>query len=171
MLTIAAPTPDVALTMPHTDAPVVLDVHSPGFEDGQPIPAINSAYAEDIAPEIIWEHIPEGTQSIALLCEDPDAHQAKPFVHWLLYNIAPDARSTRAAVEAQIGTNSKGQTGYYGPCPPAGDPPHHYHFQVFALNTSLPLPNGAESQIFLEAIAGRVLAKGELVGTFAAPPS
>ena len=64
------------------------------------------------------------------------------------------------------GLNSRGSMGYFGPRPPVGDPPHHYHFQVFALDTRLEVPPGAERDAVLEAMKGHVLAAGELVGTY-----
>lgn len=168
-----APSQEIAAAMPHTDTPVHVDVYSPAFETGQPIPMVNSAYGEGLAPDIRWGELPPGTRALVLLCEDPDATGQRPFVHWLLYNIDPEATGVSADTEAtaQEGTNSKGQPGYFGPYPPAGDPPHHYHFQIFALRERLPLPSGAERALILEAMAGRVLGKGELIGTFAPPES
>ena len=65
------------------------------------------------------------------------------------------------------GRTTRGSVGYYGPRPPVGDPPHHYHFQVFALDTMLDVPLGADRDQVLDAMQGHVLAKGELVGTYA----
>jgi Raf kinase inhibitor-like YbhB/YbcL family protein len=66
------------------------------------------------------------------------------------------------------GRNSRGQIGYIGPRPPAGDPPHHYHFQVFALDTTLAAPPALDREALLRAVEGHVLARGEHVGTFQA---
>lgn len=170
MGTAAAPSQEIAFALPHTAAPATLTVRSPAFGAGQPIPEGNSAYSSSFPPEIAWENIPEAAQSLVLLCEDPDAPNPKPFVHWILYDIPARASNTlSAAGTAREGTNSKGQKGYFGPRPPLNDPPHHYHFEVFALDIMPPLPEGAERQAVLECLAGHVLAKGELVGTFAAP--
>jgi Raf kinase inhibitor-like YbhB/YbcL family protein len=70
---------------------------------------------------------------------------------------------------ARQGTNSKSERGYFGPRPPVGDPAHHYHFQIFALDTSLDLPDGFNRHALLQAMHGHVLAEGELVGMFKAP--
>jgi hypothetical protein len=67
------------------------------------------------------------------------------------------------------GKTSKGSMGYFGPRPPEGDPPHHYHFQVFALDTTLDVPQGADRDEVLRAMSGHVLAAGELVGTYQQP--
>jgi len=71
------------------------------------------------------------------------------------------------------GRTSRGSTGYYGPKPPIGDPPHHYHFQMLALDVgALNVPPGSDRDTLLAAVGGHVVAKGEYVGTFAqqAPP-
>ena len=108
--------------------------------------------------------------------EDPDALSPKPFLHWMVANIPPTVRQLPASVPkgetlAQIngalqGANNMSTLGYFGPKPPAGDPPHHYHFQIFALDTTLNLPSGFNRQALLKAIRGHVLAKGEVIGTF-----
>jgi hypothetical protein len=75
----------------------------------------------------------------------------------------------RTGQPARQGSNSKSERGYFGPRPPAGDPPHPYHFQIFALDTTLDLPDGFNRHALLQAMRGHVLAEGELVGTFQAP--
>ena len=70
---------------------------------------------------------------------------------------------------AMQGRNSRGQIGYMGPRPPAGDPPHHYHFELFALDTTLVIPPGAEREALLGAMNGHVVARGEVVGVFQRP--
>jgi Raf kinase inhibitor-like YbhB/YbcL family protein len=112
--------------------------------------------------------------------EDPDATSPLPFVHWLAAgpnkitqipeNIPPVERDPKKAPGAQQGSNSRSAIGYFGPRPPAGDPPHSYHFQVFALDTPLRLPSGFNRHALLRAMEGHVLAKGELVGQFARQP-
>jgi len=171
MVMQAASDRQITFSLPHTLAPTTVSVQSPAFGEGLPIPPVNSAYGASEPPEICWRNIPAGTQSLALVCEDPDAENPCPFVHWILYNIPPDAGSTHSAgiVAAAEGVNSRGLPGYSGPRPPAGDRPHHYHFQVFALDALHPLPVGIERRALLDAIAGHVIAKGELVGTFTAP--
>ncbi len=139
------------------------------------IPAMHSEYAEGLSPEISWSRV-EGAKSYALIVEDPDAHAVRPFVHWVAWNIPgdvttlPDGFNDAGALTETIGLlqgkTSKGSVGYFGPRPPEGDPPHHYHFQVFALDTELNLPPGAGRDEVLHAMSGHVLAAGELVGTY-----
>ena len=110
------------------------------------------------------------------MLEDPDVGQNPPFVHWTIYNIAADATELREGVPGQPrlvlpdgaaqGRNDRGSTGYFGMRPPQDDPAHHYHLQVFALDTELDLPHGASRAELLEAMQGHVLAEGELVGTY-----
>lgn len=150
---------------------------SPAFEDGTPIPAMYAAEQQNISPPLDWADGPEGTQSYVLMVEDPDVPQDPPFVHWLVYEIPADVTELREAVPgtpqlplpegAKQGANHHGSTGWYGMRPPAGDPAHGYHFQVFALDTTLDLPHGAGRAELLEAMRGHVLSAGKIVGTFA----
>ena len=148
-------------------------VSSPAFAANGSIPLRHSAYGDGVSPELRWSSLPEGTRSVALMMEDPDATSARPFVHWLAWNIdpasggLPEAVTPDAAGPAQ-GRNNRGRTGYFGPRPP-GSRPHHYHFQLFALDTRLNLAAGADREALLAAMNGHVLAKGELVGLFAQP--
>lgn len=105
------------------------------------------------------------------MMEDPDAVSARPFVHWLAWNVDPAQGSlAEASVPAGMiqGRNSHGDTVYFGPRP-HGSKPHHYHFQLFALDRMLVLPAGADRDMLLAAMSGHVLAKGDLVGLFAQP--
>jgi Raf kinase inhibitor-like YbhB/YbcL family protein len=113
-----------------------------------------------------------------LLMEDPDAIAPLPFVHWSAINIPAHANSlpenVRKAFQSrgspiQQGSTSNTTTGYSGPRPPRGDPAHHYHFQLFALDTTLSLPSGFNRQALLKAMQGHVLAKGTVIGTYQQP--
>jgi Raf kinase inhibitor-like YbhB/YbcL family protein len=108
--------------------------------------------------------------------EDPDAKPALPFVHWVAWNIPADVTRLPEGVQEQPrltepdgvlqGRNTRGSVGWYGPRPPVGDPAHRYHFQVFALDTKLDVPFGADRDQVLAAMQGHVLAKGEIVGRY-----
>uniref|UniRef100_UPI00301E5C7E YbhB/YbcL family Raf kinase inhibitor-like protein n=1 Tax=Staphylococcus aureus TaxID=1280 RepID=UPI00301E5C7E len=65
------------------------------------------------------------------------------------------------------GRNTRGSMGYFGPKPPVGDKPHHYHFQVYALDRMLDVPFGADRDQLLQAMQGHVIGKGEVMGTYA----
>jgi hypothetical protein len=125
--------------------------------------------------------VPAGTRSLAFICEDPDAPQAVPYVHWILYNLPPGppatgrlsippglSRDVRPAEipEAVQGRNDFGEIGYDGPAPPPGHGDHHYHFRLYALDDVLPVSENLTKDELLHAIKGNVLATGELVGIF-----
>jgi Raf kinase inhibitor-like YbhB/YbcL family protein len=138
----------------------------------------HSAYGDNLSPPLRWTPV-EGAGAYAIILEDPDAPMARPFVHWLIWNIPgaatnlpeglprnPRLVSPQGAVQAQ---NDSGSVGYFGPRPPAGHGVHHYHFQIFALDGPLTLSPDADLRSLVDAMKGRVLADGELVGTFSAP--
>ena len=139
------------------------------------IPAKHSEYADGVSPQISWTPV-SGAQSYVVVMEDPDARPVAPFVHWLAWNIPASVTQLPEGLQEQLrltqpegvlqGKTTRGSPGYYGPRPPVMDPPHHYHFQVFALDTMLQVPPGADRDQVLAAMRGRVLAKGELVGQF-----
>jgi Raf kinase inhibitor-like YbhB/YbcL family protein len=174
----------VPLALARLDATgdAALTVESPAFASGAAIPARHSEYADGVSPPLRWSPVP-GAKSYLLVMEDPDATSITPFVHWVAWNIPATETRLPEGLQEQPrltspdgllqGRTSRGSVAYFGPRPPVGDPPHHYHFQVFALDTLLDVPAGAARDRVLDAAKGHVLAKGELVGTFqqtAAPP-
>lgn len=154
---------------------VTMRVSSPTIRDGAQIPKQHSEYADGHAPALTWNAV-EGARSYVLIMEDPDAKPITPFVHWVAYNIPASATQLPEGLPKQgrlklpegmlQGANSYGSIGYFGPKPPVGDPPHRYHFQVFAIDRMLDLEPHANRDEVLAAIDGHVLAKGELTGTF-----
>ena len=157
-----------------------IDVHSSAFKNGAPIPDLHAAEGQNVSPPLNWADGPDGTQSYALIVDDPDAPvETPPFIHWVLYNIPAGVTSLREGVPgaarldqpegAMQGPNDHGSTGYFGPRPPAGDPAHTYHFQVFALDRVLDLPHGATRQQLINAMEGHVLSVGVLTGTYLRP--
>ncbi len=154
-----------------TEVEMTLQLTSSAFEQGKPIPAKYSCRGEDVSPALAWGEPPAGTQSFALLMDDPDA-PIGTWVHWVLFNIPPSARGLAEAVPSDAtladgsmnGKNSWGRLGYGGPCPPSGT--HRYFFKLYALDEMLGLSSGADKGELLKAMEGHILAQGELMGTF-----
>ncbi|MBV9929871.1 MAG: YbhB/YbcL family Raf kinase inhibitor-like protein [Alphaproteobacteria bacterium] len=147
----------------------MLLVSSPAMSPGAPIALGYSAYGRNELPPLSWSALPAGTQSLAIVVEDPDASSAQPFVHWTAWNIAPSAHGLPEGLAGAVqGRNGKGTNGWWGPHPSDGKL-HHYHFQLFALDTKLAVPAAAGREALAEAMAGHVLGKGKLVGTFIKP--
>lgn len=165
----------VAMQRAETQAKGALTVSSPSIKPKAPIPRQHSEYFDGVSPALAWTPV-EGAKSYALIMEDPDAKPITPFVHWVAWNIPSATTSLPEGLQEQPrltapeglmqGATSRGNVGYYGPRPPAEDGPHHYHFAVLALDTTLDLPPGADRDALLKAAAGHVLAKGELIGTY-----
>ena len=144
---------------------------SDGIREGMPVPKRFTADGEDQAPSLSWSKVPAGTKSIAITLTDPDAPRGT-WWHWILFNIKADAnkveridKSPTQTIGAIHGRNDFGKTGYNGPDPPPGKV-HHYFFRVMALDTALMLGPNCSKQEFNAAIQGRVLAEGDLVGTY-----
>ena len=166
----------IALKLPETaSAQSTITVRSINFPPGSKIPFRHTAYDKNVSPELHWSGVPRGAKSLVLMMEDPISMSPKPFIHWLMANIAPastrisgnlpDNGKAMRVGSAMQGTNSTGQFGYFGPKPPADGLTHEYHFQLFALDKKLNLPVGFNRQALLDAMRGHVLAKGEVVGT------
>ncbi len=156
-----------------------LEVTSSAFDHGEPIPQKYTGEGADVSPPLTWSGVPEGTRELALVCDDPDAPTAEPWVHWVIYKIPATATGLPEGVPAKPrlknpsgalqGKNSwpNGQTiGYRGPMPPPGHGTHHYHFTLYALDVKLPIEPGDTKKVLLEEIADHVIAKGTLTGTY-----
>jgi Raf kinase inhibitor-like YbhB/YbcL family protein len=156
-----------------------ISVTSKSFSANGSIPVKYADYGEKVSPDLSWSGVPASAKALVLLVEDPDAREPKPFVHWVLYNLPPSTKALPESIPGQPrlpefggvlqGRNSRGTIGYFGPRPPKGDPPHHYHFQIFAVDAPLTLDPSATATAVLAALKGHVVAAGELVATFQAP--
>jgi Raf kinase inhibitor-like YbhB/YbcL family protein len=152
-----------------------ISVSSPSVQASAAIPAHYTAYGDGVSPALQWTRV-DGARAYALLVEDPDAKGPQPFVHWLAWNIPANVTSLPEGLQEQPrltdpdgvlqGRNTRGSMGYYGPKPPVGDPAHHYHFQVYALDTVLDVPFGSDRDTLLKAMQGHVIGKGEVVGKY-----
>ncbi|MEW6400493.1 MAG: YbhB/YbcL family Raf kinase inhibitor-like protein [Chloroflexota bacterium] len=147
-----------------------INLTSSAFTAGLPIPADYSCKGRDMSPALAWTEPPAGTQSFALIMDDPDAPMGT-WVHWVIYNVPATARGLPEAVPTagQLadgsvqGTTSAGTTGYHGPCPPSGT--HRYFFKLYALDAVLSTPV-TDKDSLLRAMEGHILDQAELMGTF-----
>ena len=145
---------------------------SPAFSSGAAIPVQFSCSGSDQSPALNWTGAPEGTGSFALIVEDPDAPSGT-FVHWVIFNLPGSSTGLPADVPktptlpdgAVQGKNGMGATGYKGPCPPPGKI-HHYHFDLFALDTKVDAASNADADSLRSAMRGHIRGSTELVGTF-----
>ena len=165
----------VATPKPGGGGSMSLTVRSSAFDNNTRIPEKYTGDGQDISPPLTWSGVPEGTKELALICDDPDAPMAEPWVHWVIYKLPPDCTGLPENVPKTgtltsptgglQGANSWGKLGYGGPAPPPG-PVHHYHFKLYALDAPLNLGPGADKKKLLDAMKGHTLAEGEFVGTY-----
>jgi len=150
---------------------MVFELTSSAFKQGESIPRKYTCDGDDVSPPLAWGDPPQGTQSFALINDDPDA-PVGTWVHWVLYNLPAGARSLseRVPSDAELadgsrnGQNSWRRLGYGGPCPPGGT--HRYFFKLYALDTTLDLAPGANKKQLLQAMEGHVLGQAELMGVY-----
>jgi Raf kinase inhibitor-like YbhB/YbcL family protein len=143
-----------------------LRITSPAFGHNELIPVRFTCDAEDINPPLMIENVPSGTKSFALIMDDPDAPRGT-WVHWVVWNIAPDTRTipeSSVPAGARQGINDFRRHAYGGPCPPSGT--HRYFFKLYALDTVLNLNEAAAKAQLEIAMTGHVLNQAELVGLY-----
>lgn len=147
------------------------ELESDAFEAGGEIPARYTCDGENVSPPLRWSGVPEGTESLALVMDDPDA-PAGTWVHWVMYRMYADRRELSEGVppdeefgSARQGVNDFGNLGYGGPCPPENGA-HRYSFRLYALDGEPGLAPGASKEELMDAIEGHVLGQAERVGTY-----
>jgi hypothetical protein len=158
---------------------MAIQLTSTAFQEGERVPAKYTGEGADVSPPLAWSGLPDDTQELALICDDPDAPTPEPWVHWVIYKIPGDcqalpegvARSPRLEQPAGAlqGANSwpSGQnTGYRGPMPPPGHGVHRYYFRLYALKAELAIEPGKDKKALLEAMSGHILGEGQLMGTY-----
>lgn len=152
---------------------MTLRISSPAFTDGGEIPTSFTCEGRDLSPALAFEGAPEGTQSLALIVDDPDAPDpAAPkmtWVHWVLFDLPPDTAGLPEGVTALPAGTGKGlndwkRTGYGGPCPPIGR--HRYFFKLYALDTKLSHLEQPTKAKLLQAMEGHILADAQIIGTY-----
>lgn len=160
-----------------------IEITSTAFQDSQRIPAKYTGEGDDVSPPLAWKGLPDGTQELALICDDPDAPSPKkpapqPWVHWVISKIpaaaqglpedvAKVARPKEPAGAVQ-GKNSwpSENIGYRGPMPPPKSGVHRYFFRLYALDAKLDVEPGLDKRDLLNAMKGHILAEGRIVGTY-----
>jgi hypothetical protein len=154
---------------------MALSLSSPVFDHNGAIPKLYTCQGKDISPAINWTGLPNGTKSVVLIVDDPDAPDPaapkRTWVHWVLYNIPPTASGLPEGVNAtglpsgsRQGRNDWDRTGYGGPCPPIGR--HRYFHKLYALDIVLQDLKQPNKATVLEAMEGHVLESAELIGTY-----
>lgn len=144
---------------------------SPHFQEGEPIPSAFSCDGQDVSPELNWDGVPPNTVSLVLIMDDPDS-PGGTWDHWVLFNIPAERNELSDGIEPREqlddgsvhGSNSWGQLGYGGPCPPDGT--HRYFFQLYTLDMMPDLPVGTSKADLLQAVDGHVLGEAVLMGTY-----
>lgn len=154
----------------------MIEIKSSAFKAGDPIPVLYTEDGKNVSPPLDWSPAPEGTKRWAIICDDPDAPRATPWVHWVIYDLPAETDSLREAIApkplldrpkgARQGRNSWATVGYRGPAPPKGSGPHHYHFKIYAIDAAIKLEAGLDKASLLEKIRDHVIAEGDLVGTY-----
>lgn len=152
-----------------------IELSSPAFASGGRLPERFTADGEGFSPPLVWGPLPQAAACLALIVEDPDAPAPNPLVHAIIWNmpvdrsgleeggIAPDGAGS---ADGDVGRNSFLRDGWLPPDPPSGHGEHDYVFQLFALSEPVDLNASPGRQAFKEAITGRVLAAGVLIGTY-----
>jgi para-nitrobenzyl esterase len=167
--------PVITYVTPKSTKPLV--VTTPAFKTGDDYPFDNTQYRGNHFPGFAWTKGPAGTKSYVIIMQDPDIlARGAAILHWTLFNIPAsvtklDASMTAPPAGASYGPNYKGASQpYLGPRTPPG-PKHHYHIQVFALDTTIPDGAGASFDTLVAGLQGHVLADGELIGMGQADPT
>jgi Raf kinase inhibitor-like YbhB/YbcL family protein len=162
----------VPVASPSGAPAMAFSVSSTSFPPAGDIPAKYTCDGADVSPELSWNNAPQGTQSFALIADDPDA-PVGTWTHWVLYDLPPSTTGLNEGVSkidelpngGRQGRNDFHKIGYGGPCPPAGKP-HRYFFKLYALDKMLDLKPGASKHEVEQAMQGHVLAQAELVGKY-----
>ncbi len=140
-----------------------LKVTSPVFTNNGFIPRHYTCDGEDVNPPLSIEGLPEGTKSLVLVIDDPDA-PIGTWDHWIVWNIPPVPKIEEDSVPGIEGLNDFRRHSYGGPCPPSGT--HRYFFKVYALDITLSISQNSRKKDVERTITGHILAKGEIVGLY-----
>ena len=148
------------------EADMAIQLTSKAFTEGDNIPKRFTCDGTNTSPQLAWTGIPNGSKSLALIMDDPDA-PGRTFVHWVLYDLPPDLIELAEGYKGVgvAGVNSYRKTSYNGPCPPPGST-HRYYFKLYALDAALNLSSGSTKEDIEKAMQGHILAWGQLMGKY-----
>ena len=151
---------------------MTLNISSQSFKEGERIPSQYTCEGRNASPPLSWQGVPPEAKALALIMDDPDAPRGV-FTHWVIFNLPPDSQGLVEAIPAEKqlpdgtlqGTNGFDKIGYGGPCPPPGSP-HHYQFNLYALDERLDLGAGVSKEKILAAMEGHIIAQSRLIGVY-----
>ena len=149
-----------------------MEIKSTAFKNNESIPPRYTCQRQDVSPDISWDDVPEKAVSLTLVMDDPDA-PGRTFSHWIIYNIPPENNGLQEAIPIipelpdgnRQGLNDFRRLGYSEPCPPPGMP-HHYNFNLYALDKKIELPTGTTRNKVLDAIKDHIIAQAKLTGIY-----
>jgi Raf kinase inhibitor-like YbhB/YbcL family protein len=162
----------IFLTLPYAKAEGgTMKLISPAFDEGGIIPEKYTCDGADLSPPLKWDSLPEGTKSLALICDDPDAPMGT-WVHWVYYDIPVSTQGVpenvggddRPGIGGTQGINDFRRIGYGGPCPPGGT--HRYYFKLYAIDTLLNLSPGATQKQLVNAMEHHIVGRVQLMGKY-----
>jgi Raf kinase inhibitor-like YbhB/YbcL family protein len=144
---------------------------STAFGEGGMIPGKYTCDGADVSPPLKWDLLPDGTKSLALICDDPDA-PVGTWVHWVYYDIPGNTKDLPERIASDEhpapggvqGINDFRRIGYGGPCPPGGT--HRYYFKLYALDTLLKLSPGATKNQLIKAMENHIIGRAQLMGKY-----
>jgi Raf kinase inhibitor-like YbhB/YbcL family protein len=143
-----------------------LSINSPAFQHNGDIPVRYTCDGDDINPPLAFENVPQGTQSLVLIIDDPDAPMGT-WVHWVVWNIDPgigEIKEDSVPAGASQGMNDFRKLEYGGPCPPSGT--HRYFFKLYALDSTLDLASKAKKADVEKAMKGHVIEESQIIGLY-----
>lgn len=153
---------------------MALTLNSPAFDDAGEIPSRYTCDGADVSPPLTISDIPDGTASLVLIVDDPDAPDPDApkvtWVHWVVYNLPPqrielpEGASGKLPGDAKEGINGWQRADYGGPCPPIGR--HRYFFKVYALDTELQGLHKPDKSDIEDAMIGHIIEHAEMMGTY-----
>ncbi len=148
-----------------TTGAVKMKLQSSAFTHNGDVPSEYTCDGADLSPPLVISDVPNNAKSLTLIMDDPDA-PVGTWDHWIVFNIPTSTKKIQEGTEPEgtAGRNSWSRTGYGGPCPPSGT--HRYFFKLYALDTTLNLPEGATKKDLEKAMQEHILAQAQLMGTY-----